>query len=94
MGAWNYAWNSLRMRKESKILLLGQGLILSITVFSVLLSGILASNLIQLSKGFAVNTSLSHRYAAFSVLVGIVSFIAGLIYFYMTLRTLFQYKKR
>lgn len=93
MGTWIYAWNSLKMRKESKYLLIGQSLVLSSSIFALLLTGALTESLFRYDNQLIINSSLSNRYAAFSIIIAVLSFISALVFYLMTIRTLLRYKK-
>ena len=93
LGLWTYAWHSLKMRKESKYLLIGQALVLSSSVFALLLAASLTETLFRYDNQLIINSSLSNRYAAFSIIIAVLSFISALVFYLMTIRTLLRYKK-
>ncbi|OLS19556.1 MAG: hypothetical protein HeimC3_45040 [Candidatus Heimdallarchaeota archaeon LC_3] len=94
MGAWSYGWNNFHSRNESKYLLLGQSVSLASSIFAFLLAANFTESLIRFDDGLLINTTLSNRYAAFVIIIAVLSFISSLFFFLMTLRTFFQTKKK
>ncbi|MFW9928588.1 MAG: hypothetical protein ACFFD1_04280 [Candidatus Thorarchaeota archaeon] len=75
-------------------LTVGMLLDLEMKVSSFLLASSFTTSLIHFSDRLLINTTLVNRYAAFVIIIAIITFISSLIYFLMTIRTIFQTKKK
>ncbi|MHA1983452.1 MAG: hypothetical protein ACW967_03780, partial [Candidatus Hodarchaeales archaeon] len=94
MGSFAYGWRNLTFRNESKLLLLGQAITLASSIFSFLLAGNFTESLIRFDDRLLINTTLTNRYAAFVIIIAFLSFISAISFYLMTLKTLFQTKKK
>jgi ABC-type antimicrobial peptide transport system permease subunit len=94
LGSFAYGWRNLQFRNESKLLLLGQAITLASSIFSFLLAGNFTESLIRFDDRLLINTTLTNRYAAFVIIIAFLSFISAVSFYLMTLRTLFQTKKK